>query len=215
MDVGLAALGEAELAGDLRSRSSEGPLADLPAGCSLRSPASSAVSTVIDLCTGSGAVAVSVAYEAPGAVVYATDLNPLAVETAARNADAAGVGDRIHVLEGDLFTPLPGDLRGRVDLVLANPPYIPSADLPALPAEVLGFEPHLALDGGADGLDTARRIVRDALAWLRSGGTLAMELDETRVAGMVRELQSQGFVDARSTRDLTGRERVASGRRAE
>jgi len=170
---------------------------------------------VVDLCTGSGAVAVSIAYEVSGAVVHASDLNPLAVETTRRNAEAAGVAGRVHVFEGDLFGPLPADIVGRVSLVLANPPYVPSADLPSLPAEVLGFEPHLALDGGTDGLKVARRILAEAPRWLAPGGTLGMELDETRVADLVREMEAAGWRDTCVTRDLAGRERVASGRRAE
>jgi release factor glutamine methyltransferase len=170
---------------------------------------------VVDLCTGCGAVALSIAYEVPGAVVYASDLNPLAVQTTRRNAEAAGVADRVHVFEGDLFGPLPADIVGRVGLMLANPPYVLSADLPSLPAEVLGFEPHLALDGGADGLKVARRILAEAPRWLAPGGTLGMELDETRVADLVREMEAAGWRDTRVTRDLARRERVASGRRAE
>jgi release factor glutamine methyltransferase len=216
VDVGLAALPAGVGAEDLRSRSSECPSPEAmntPAECSLRSPAPTPadVPVVVDLCTGSGAVAVSVAFECGGVRVVATDLNPLAVETAARNAEAAGVTDRVDVFEGDLFAPVPGELRGRVDVVLANPPYIPSADLPTLPVEVLGFEPHLALDGGADGLETARRIVAEAPAWLVGEGTLAMELDETRVAAMADEMTSAGWRDVRVVKDLTGRDRVAAG----
>ncbi|HEY3317450.1 MAG TPA: peptide chain release factor N(5)-glutamine methyltransferase [Coriobacteriia bacterium] len=167
----------------------------------------------IDLCTGSGAVAVSLALENPWAVVYASDLNPLAVETTWDNAARAGVGGRVNVFEGDLFSPLPEELKGRVPLIAANPPYIPSADIPTLPAEVLGFEPRLALDGGHDGLETARHIVAEAPEWLAPGGMLAMELDETRVAGMAREMEAARWRDVSVTRDLTGRERVVSGRR--
>ncbi len=179
-------------------------LATLPAGHE---------TVAIDLCTGSGAVAVSLALENPWAVVYASDLNPLAVETTWDNAARAGVGGRVNVFEGDLFSPLPPEIKGRVPLVAANPPYIPSADIPTLPAEVLGFEPRLALDGGHDGLETARRIVAEAPEWLAPGGMLAMELDETRVAGMAREMEAAGWREVRVTRDLAGRERVVSGRR--
>lgn len=163
-----------------------------------------------DLCTGSGAVAVSLAFERPSLTAYATDLNPLAVETAWDNAARAGVGGRVNAFEGDLFAPLPAELRGRLALVVSNPPYIPSADISTLPAEVLGFEPHLALDGGADGLETARRIAAGAREWLAPGGGLAMELDETRVARMAEELAAGGWADARVTRDLAGRDRVVS-----
>jgi release factor glutamine methyltransferase len=174
-------------------------------------PADAEAPLAIDLCTGSGAVAVSIAYERPGAELYASDLNPLAVETTWDNAARAGVGGRVNVFEGDLFAPLPPELKGRATVVAANPPYIPSADLPQLPAEVAGYEPHLALDGGADGLDTARRIAADAPQWLAGDGLLAMELDESRVSAMAAEMEAAGWRDVRVTRDLAGRERVASG----
>jgi release factor glutamine methyltransferase len=177
-------------------------LAALPAG---REP------VVIDLCTGAGAVAVSLAYENPWVTVHATDLNPLAVETTWDNAARANVGGRVNVFEGDLFAPLPREIAGRAAVVVANPPYIPTADMPTLPAEVLGFEPRLALDGGADGLETARRIVAEAPAWLAPRGLLAMELDETRVADMSREMEAAGWHEVTVTRDLPGRDRVVSG----
>jgi release factor glutamine methyltransferase len=115
------------------------------------------------------------------------------------------------VLDGDLFSPLPAELRGAVDLVVANPPYVPTGDLPALPAEVGEFEPHVALDGGPDGLDVARRIAAEALAWLRPGGTLALELDEGRVAAAVEELAVE-YAEVRAVSDLTGRSRVVVAR---
>lgn len=170
---------------------------------------------VIDLCTGSGAVACSIAQEHPGARVWATDLSALAVETARCNAERLGLFDRVNVFEGDLFAPLEAgesrqELLGKVDLVISNPPYIPSGDLPDLPPEVLGFEPHLALDGGPDGLDVARRIMEDARAWLRPGGLLAMELDEGCVETAVKEC-GKWYEGTRTVRDLAGRDRVAAG----
>lgn len=167
---------------------------------------------VVDLCTGSGAVAVSLAHERADVTIYASDLNPLAVETTWDNAARANVGGRVNVFEGDLFTPLPAEIRGRAAVVVANPPYIPSSDLPSLPAEVAGFEPGMALDGGPDGLEVARRIVAQAPSWLGLGGVLAIELDATRVAAMADEMRAAGWRDVAVTRDLAGRERVASGK---
>lgn len=171
--------------------------------------------TAIDLCTGSGAVACSIAQERPGTSVWATDLSPLAVRTATENAERLGLAERVCVLGGDLFAPIAQTesaerLLGHTDLVISNPPYIPSADLPDLPEEVLGFEPHLALDGGADGLDVARRIMDEARAWLRPGGMLAMELDEGCVQSAVKEM-AKWYEDSRTVRDLAGRDRVATG----
>jgi len=170
---------------------------------------------VIDLCTGSGAVACSIAQEHPGARVYATDLSPLAVQTAHANAERLGLADRVEIFEGDLFAPFSdiqesAGLLGKVDLVISNPPYIPSADIPDLPEEVLGYEPHLALDGGPDGLSVARRIAEEARGWLRPGGMLAMELDEGCVQMAVKEI-AKWYEGSRTVRDLAGRDRVATG----
>ncbi len=165
---------------------------------------------VVDLCTGSGCVACSVAHEDQRVSVHAVDLSPLAVEAARGNAERLGLAGRVIVYEGDLTAPLPRALLGRVDAVLANPPYVPSADLLDLPEEVLGFEPHLALDGGADGLDTARRIMDEATRWLRPGGLLAIELDERRVENAVK-LLSAWYEGGRTVRDLAGRVRIAAG----
>lgn len=165
---------------------------------------------VVDLCTGSGCVAVSVAAEHPGARVWAVDLSPEAVGAAALNARNARVEERVTVLHGDLFGPLPADLAGVVDVVVSNPPYIPTADLPDLPPEVLGFEPHRALDGGPDGLNVVRRIAEDARAWLRPGGLLTMETDTARAAEAARILGAH-YEDARVLPDLTGRDRIARG----
>ncbi|MHB8966612.1 MAG: peptide chain release factor N(5)-glutamine methyltransferase, partial [Coriobacteriia bacterium] len=131
-----------------------------------------------EVCTGSGCVAVSIAYENPKAHVWTSDISEAAVEAARRNALYAGVADRVQVSYGDLFAPYVSELPGSLDLVVANPPYIPSTQLPELPSEVLGFEPHTALDGGPDGLHVARRIARDAHGLLAEGGTLAVELAE-------------------------------------
>jgi release factor glutamine methyltransferase len=166
---------------------------------------------VVDLCTGSGCVALSIAQECPEALVWATDVSPLAVDVTLANSLRLALAERLHVAEGDLFAPLPDDLRGSVDVVVANPPYIPSADLPALPAEVLGYEPGLALDGGRDGLDVARRIWTEALEWLRPGGTIALELDTNRVRHAEAEVL-QWYSDAQVVRDLTGRDRFVVAR---
>ncbi|MFA5844903.1 MAG: peptide chain release factor N(5)-glutamine methyltransferase [Coriobacteriia bacterium] len=168
---------------------------------------------VVDLCTGSGCVALALAQEA-GASVWATDIDRDAALTARENAARLGLAGRVTVLEGDLFAPLPPDLLGGVDAVVANPPYVPTADIAALPGEVARFEPARALDGGEDGLDTARRIIAEASRWLRPGGVLAMELDETRVddAAIVMRAWYEGV---QTRRDLTGRPRVVIGRATE
>ena len=165
----------------------------------------------IDLCSGSGAVAVSMAFERPDVTVFATELSPATAAVARANAERAGVAERVTILTGDLFGPLPAELRGTVDVVVANPPYIPTGDMPALPAEVAGFEPHLALDGGPDGLAVARRIIEDSPAWLKSGGALLMELDTDRVKSAV-QIMASWYEDCEVRPDLTGRDRIAAGR---
>ncbi|MEA5076786.1 MAG: peptide chain release factor N(5)-glutamine methyltransferase [Coriobacteriia bacterium] len=174
--------------------------------------ASIAEPVVLDLCTGSGCVAVSIASEHPGARVWAVDLSEQAVATTLRNAGNANVAERVQSLHGDLFDPLPQELIGTVDFVVSNPPYIPSADLPDLPAEILGFEPVLALDGGDDGLDTFRRIAGEAGRWLAPGGSLAVELDSGCVTAAAGELQGD-YEGVTVRRDLAGRERIVYARK--
>jgi release factor glutamine methyltransferase len=169
---------------------------------------------VADLCTGSGAIAVSVAHERAGARVHASEIVPATAAVARENAERAGVADRVTVAEGDLFAPLPAELRGTFDAVVSNPPYIPTADLAGLPAEVAGFEPRVALDGGADGLDVVRRIAEDAAAWLKPGGVLVVETDTARAKEAARVL-SRWYEGVEVRKDLTGRDRIALGIRRE
>ncbi len=165
---------------------------------------------VVDLCTGSGAIAISIAHERADARVYATELVEETAQVARENAERCGVSHRVTVLTGDLFAPLPAELRGAVHVVASNPPYIPTADLDGLPAEVGGFEPRVALDGGADGLDTVRRIVADARSWLAPGGALVIETDTSTTKTAVNEMAAW-YEGTEVLRDLTGRDRVATG----
>jgi release factor glutamine methyltransferase len=144
--------------------------------------------------------------------VYATEIVPETAEVARENAERCGVAERVTVLTGDLFGPLPHGLRGGVHVVASNPPYIPSGDLPDLPAEVGGFEPRVALDGGADGLGTVRRIIADARSWLVPGGALIIETDTSTVKTAVNEMAAW-YEGTKAVRDLSGRDRVAAGRR--
>ncbi|TDB38754.1 MAG: peptide chain release factor N(5)-glutamine methyltransferase [Actinobacteria bacterium] len=169
---------------------------------------------VIDVCTGSGAVAVSVAYEVPSARVTATDVSGPAVEAARRNTLYAGVDDRVQVLQGSLFEPVSRELLGTVDTVVSNPPYIPTEAVRALPEEILAFEPMAALDGGVDGLDVARVIATGACQWLKPGGTLAMEVDETRAQAMAVEMAAD-YECIEVRKDLTGRDRIVVGKKRE
>jgi release factor glutamine methyltransferase len=160
---------------------------------------------LLDLCTGSGAAAVALKHERPFLEVYATDISPGALAIARQNA-ARLLGDAgaVHFLLGDLFAPVPPL---RFDLIVANPPYVPSAAIPNLSREVRG-EPLIALDGGEDGLDLARRILEDAPAFLKSGGRLLMEADPRQMPSLVRILSKKGRRDIRLHRDLAGLDRA-------
>ena len=160
---------------------------------------------VVDAGTGTGAIALAIKDERPGARVFATDRSPEAVELAGANAERLGLD--ITVLEGDLLQPLPADLRGWVDLVVSNPPYVPPEELEDLPPEVRA-DPPLAL---ADDGSIYGRLAGEALRWLRDGGALAVEIDARRgpdVAGVLR----RDFVDVRVEPDLAGRDRVVLAR---
>jgi release factor glutamine methyltransferase len=151
---------------------------------------------VVDLCCGSGALGVALA-SAVGAVdLHAADLDPAAVACARRNVGAAG--GAVHA--GDLFDALPPTLRGGVDLLLANVPYVPSDGLAAMPREAREHEPRSALDGGPDGLDVARRVVADAPDWLGPGGSLLFEVGERQVPAAVAAVTARGL-RARVVRD--------------
>ncbi|MGK2853033.1 MAG: putative protein N(5)-glutamine methyltransferase [Microbacteriaceae bacterium] len=126
---------------------------------------------VLDLCCGAGAVGAALLAERPGAQLWASDLEPAAVHWARRNLDPVGG----HVVQGDLFEALPTSLLGRFNVIAANAPYVPTADIDLLPREARQFEPRAALDGGEDGLDLHRRICAEAVPWLAPGGYLLIE----------------------------------------
>ncbi len=136
-------------------------------------PAAGAV--VLDLCCGSGAVGAAMAAVVTGAEVYAADIDPAAVRSARRN-----IPQPEQVFEGDLYDALPGTLRGRIDVIVVNAPYVPTAAIATMPPEARLHEARVALDGGADGLDVQRRVAADAPGWLAPGGTLLIETSEAQ-----------------------------------
>lgn len=166
---------------------------------------------VADICTGSGCIALSIASERPTTRVVACDLSQVALTVTAENATRLGLAERVVVVGGDLFAALDEDLRGQLDVIVSNPPYIPSADVPDLPAEVAGFEPHLALDGGPDGLGVYRRLLAEARTWLRPGGLIGVELDE-RMVNIAAGEAVEWYEEVRVVRDLTGRDRIVTAR---
>ncbi|MFI2206359.1 putative protein N(5)-glutamine methyltransferase [Streptomyces sp. NPDC020192] len=150
-------------------------------------------SVVVDLCCGSGALGAALADALDGAEVHAADIDPAAVRCARRNL--APFGGRAH--EGDLYGALPPALRGRVGVLLANVPYVPTAEVPLLPAEARDHEPLVALDGGTDGLDVLRRVAAGAPEWLAPGGRVLTETSERQASDAV-----QAFTDAGLTARL-------------
>ena len=168
---------------------------------------------VADLCTGTGCIACSIAYERPDTRVIATDIEPVAVALARENAQDLSLADRVRVELSDLGQAVPQAAMGRLDLVVSNPPYVPTKVLSQIPREVADFEPALALDGGADGNDVLRRLLPWCAAALRPGGGFAFELHETRLQAAADMAAQAGFVDVRIVDDLAGRPRVLTGRK--
>lgn len=163
---------------------------------------------VLDLCTGTGCVAIAIARNAPGCEVWATDLNPTSIRVAGENAARHGVP--IRVAEGDLFDALPADA-GPFDVIVANPPYVESGAWEGLAPDIRRYEDKAALLAGADGLDCIRRIVADAPDWLASGGMLALEIGESQGAVSAELLRRRGFVGVALRPDLAGHDRIVLG----
>lgn len=141
----------------------------------------------VDLCCGSGAVGAALRARVPGIELHAADVDPAAVRCARGNLPG------VAVREGDLFAALPARLRGRVDVLVANVPYVPSAAVALMPPEAREHEPRVALDGGDDGLDVARRVVDGAGAWLADGGSLLFEAGEAQVGSALALLATAGL----------------------
>lgn len=168
----------------------------------------------VDLCTGSGCIACSLAFEHSLVRVVATDIAPEAVVLARDNAEALDLADRVDVVECDLGEGVDAELVGSFDLVVSNPPYVPTAVLAEIPREVADFEPALALDGGADGLDVLRRLLPWCDRALKPGGGFAFELHETCLDAAAALAHDAGFTEVRIVNDLAGRPRVLTGRKA-
>jgi len=163
--------------------------------------AARAPTVVVDLCCGSGAVGVALATALGRIELHATDIDPASVHCARRNIGAAG-----RVYEGDLYAPLPAGLRGRVDILVANAPYVPTGAIELLPPEARMHEPRRALDGGADGHAVQRRVAADAPLWLAPGGHLLVETSERQAPQTVAILAGVGL----TTRVASSAERDAT-----
>jgi release factor glutamine methyltransferase len=169
---------------------------------------------VVDLGTGSGAIGLSLAAELPimGTEVWLTDYSTDAVDVARANAIGLGrAAANVRVVHGSWFDALPVDVRGEIDVVVSNPPYIADGDA-EVAESVLEYEPHSALFAGDDGLDDVRTIARDARDWLRSGGWLVMEIGYQQGDAVKALLEGFGYLNVAIANDLTGRPRIAEAR---
>jgi release factor glutamine methyltransferase len=164
---------------------------------------------VLDLCTGSGCVAISLACERPTTRVLAVDLSEGALAVAADNAIRLNAIQAMGLLRSDLFEGVPAS--ARFDLVTANPPYIADAEVETLVVDIKGFEPRLALAGGPDGLALVRRLVADAPARLAPGGVLAIEVGAGQAGDVAALFEHAGLSAIERRRDYGGHERVVSG----
>lgn len=170
---------------------------------------------VLDLCTGSGCIAAAIAHHRKNATVVATEISPAAAAVARRNVERLGLNERVSIVEGDLFEPLTSmmDLQP-FDVIVSNPPYIPSGQISTLDKSVRDFEPLVALDGGADGLDFHRRILTQAPARMTAGGRIFLEMafdQGEQLMAIARE--HDAFEELRLLKDDGGRERVLTGKR--
>ncbi len=165
-----------------------------------------APSRLLDLGTGSGAIALTLLAEWPQARAVATDISPAALAVAARNASALDVADRLELLLSDWFT----GITGRFDLILSNPPYIAADEMPGLAPEVLLHDPSMALSPGGDGLAPYRIIAAQASAYLAPEGRVMVEIGWKQGAAVKAIFASAGWRDLRLIRDMEGRDRVLS-----
>lgn len=174
-------------------------------------------STVADLGTGSGALALALAAELPAAEVWATDISPAALAVARANLAALGppAASRVHFAEGMWYEALPARLRGRLRVIVSNPPYVTEAEFAALPAEVRDHEPTGALVAGPTGRESLERLVAGGLEWLEPSGALVVELAPDQAEPLSALAEHTGYDGVAVHRDLAGRDRVLVARRPE
>lgn len=159
----------------------------------------------LDLGTGAGVIAVSLARYLPRARVTAVDISPHALRLAHENAVLNGVEDRVSFLESDWFS----GVTGRFDLIVSNPPYIPEAELERLPNEVRDHEPRVAIDGGADGLERIAHLLESVCDHLCGGGHVLLEIGHTQSERVQRMMEEAGLTDVAIDVDLGGKDRFA------
>lgn len=162
----------------------------------------------VDVGTGAGPIALALADERRDAAVFATEVSDAALTWARRNLG----GRKVEFLLGPLFEPLPDHLRGSVDVVVSNPPYVSERDREYLPRDVIEHEPYLALVSPDDGRRFVAAIAEQARGWLRPGGSLVLEIGETQGAWVKDLLQGLGYLDVNVNKDLADKDRIAEGR---
>jgi release factor glutamine methyltransferase len=180
---------------------------------------------IVDLCCGTGALGLAVAAELAagdadgrasadvrlsGVGLHAADLDPAAVACARRNVEPAGG----HVYAGDLFSALPGSLRGRIGVLICNAPYVPTSEIAFMPGEARDHEALMALDGGADGLAVLRRVAADAPVWFAPGGVLLVETSERQAASMAAAMDAAGLAARVHSDDEWGATVITGARKA-
>ena len=165
---------------------------------------------VVDLCCGTGALGLATATALPGAELHVADLDPAAVACARHNVEPAGG----HVYQGDLFAPLPDSLRGRIEIVICNAPYVPTEEIAFMPPEAREHEAPMALDGGSDGLAILRRVCAQTPGWLAPGGFLIVETSERQAPSMAAAMTAAGLVAAVHGDEETGATVVTGTREA-
>jgi release factor glutamine methyltransferase len=166
-------------------------------------------SVVVDLCCGTGALGLATAAALPGAELHAADLDPLAIACARRNVEPAGG----CTYQGDLFAPLPDRLRGRIDILICNAPYVPTEEIAFMPPEARDHEGRMALDGGSDGLAILRRVCAQTPGWLAHGATMLVETSERQAAVMADVMARAGLIARVHSEDETGATVVTGGHR--
>lgn len=169
-------------------------------------------STVCEIGAGSGAVSTTIALANPSVHIIATDISAAALKVAAKNMEMHNVSDRVELRHGDNTSPL-SDYEGRLDAIITNPPYIPSAGIPALQPEVAEYEPKGALDGGKDGLDFYRLFIPESIKYLSRGGFIAMEMGKGQHVEIEKLCNLAGFIDIKIKKDLAGIERAITAQK--
>ena len=169
--------------------------------------------TALDLCTGSGCIAIALAAKCPSATVVATDISAEALSLARQNATANGVAERIEFSAGDGFTALAAAATRAFDLIASNPPYIPSGEIATLDPEVRDFDPRLALDGGDDGLSFYRRLAAAAAEFLRPAGKIMLEFGDGQADAIKNIFESEKWIVEAVLADYSHRARILVARR--